>query len=57
MATAHYELLSRTRFRYSEFDQVTSRCDTVLDIQGAASTYQVLNELLAVTRRASVVRE
>jgi hypothetical protein len=48
VATARYELLSRTRFRDAQLDQVTSRCDTVLDIQVAASTYQVLNELLAV---------
>ena len=57
MATTRYELLSRTRFGDAEFDQVTSRCDTVLDIQVTAFAYQVLNELLSIPRRASVIRE
>ena len=57
MATAHYELLTRARFGDAELDQVTGRCDTVLDIQVTASTYQVLNELLSVARRASVIRK
>ena len=57
MATTRYELLSRARFGDAELDQVASRCDTVLDIQVTASTYQVLNELLSVPRRASVIWE
>ena len=57
MATARYELLSRARFGDAELDQVTSRCNTVLHIQVAASTYQVLNELLSVPQRASVIWE
>ena len=57
MATSRYKLLSRTGFRDAELDQVTSRCDTVLDIQVAASPYQVLNELLSIPGGTSVIRE
>jgi hypothetical protein len=32
VATANHELLSWAAFRDAEFDQVASRCDTVLDI-------------------------